>query len=84
MELQGVRVLVAEDNLLEAEIVVQALKHVGCEIIGPVARLEVTVHGRPFWVDVSPAQARTYQRKKPLALAFDADDCVVIAPSRAR
>src|SRR5262245_9994619 len=52
--------------------------------LGPVARLEVTVHGRPFWVDVSPAQARTYQRKKPLALAFDADDCVVIAPSRAR
>jgi len=39
MELQGVRVLVAEDNLLEAEIVEQALKHVGCEIIGPVARL---------------------------------------------
>src|SRR5262245_61782078 len=52
--------------------------------LGPVARLEVTVHGRPFWVDVSPARARTYQRKTPLALAFDADDCVVIAPSRAR
>ena len=45
--------------------------------LGPVARLEVTVHGRPFWVDVPPAQARAYQRKKPLALAFDGEDCVV-------
>ena len=39
--------------------------------LGPVARLEVTVHGRPFLVDVAPAQARAYQRKKPLALTFD-------------
>ena len=49
--------------------------------LGPVARLEVAVHGRPFWVDVAPARARAYPRKKPLALAFDADDCVVIAIS---
>jgi putative spermidine/putrescine transport system ATP-binding protein len=48
--------------------------------LGPVARLEVSVHGRPFWVDVPPAQARAFARKKPLALAFDADDCVVISP----
>jgi DNA-binding response OmpR family regulator len=34
-----VRVLVAEDNLLEAEFVEQALKHAGCEVIGPVPRL---------------------------------------------
>ncbi len=49
--------------------------------LGPVARLEVAVHGRPFWVDVAPAQARAYPRKKPLALLFDADDCVAIVPS---
>jgi putative spermidine/putrescine transport system ATP-binding protein len=48
--------------------------------LGPVARLEVAVHGRPFWVDVAPGRARAYPRKKPLALAFDADDCVVIVP----
>jgi putative spermidine/putrescine transport system ATP-binding protein len=51
--------------------------------LGPIARLEVTVHGRPFWVDVAPAQARACARKKPLGLAFDADACVVITPSRA-
>jgi putative spermidine/putrescine transport system ATP-binding protein len=47
--------------------------------LGPVARLEVAVHGRPFWVDVAPGQARAYPRKKPLALVFDAEDCVVIS-----
>jgi len=49
--------------------------------LGPVSRLEVSVHGRPFWVDVAPAQARAYPRKKPLTLVFDAGDCVAIAPS---
>jgi putative spermidine/putrescine transport system ATP-binding protein len=48
--------------------------------LGPVARLEVSVHGRPFWADVAPAQARAHSRKKPLALIFDANDCVVITP----
>jgi putative spermidine/putrescine transport system ATP-binding protein len=47
--------------------------------LGPIARLEVAVHGRPFWVDVPPARARAYPRKKPLALTFDPDDCVVIS-----
>jgi putative spermidine/putrescine transport system ATP-binding protein len=49
--------------------------------LGPVARLEVAVHGRPFWVDVAPAQARAYPRKKPLVLLFDAEDCVAIVPT---
>jgi putative spermidine/putrescine transport system ATP-binding protein len=49
--------------------------------LGPVARLQVAVHGRPFWVDVAPARARAYPRRKPLALVFDADDCVAILPS---
>lgn len=39
MTLQGLRILVAEDNLLEADIVQKALAQVGCDVIGPVPRL---------------------------------------------
>jgi putative spermidine/putrescine transport system ATP-binding protein len=46
--------------------------------LGPVVRVEVAVHGRPLWVDVSHAQARALERKKPVALAFAPDDCVVL------
>jgi putative spermidine/putrescine transport system ATP-binding protein len=51
--------------------------------LGPVVRVEVTVRGRPLWADVSHAQARALTRKKPVALAFGPEDCVVLtAPAR--
>jgi CheY-like chemotaxis protein len=36
---QGLRILVAEDNLLEADLVQRFLLHAGYEVIGPVARV---------------------------------------------
>ena len=51
--------------------------------LGPVVRVEVTVRGRPLWVDVAHAQARALARKKPVTLVFGPDDCVVLAtPAR--
>jgi CheY-like chemotaxis protein len=39
MTLQGLRILVVEDNLLEADLVQRTLEEVGCEVVGPAARL---------------------------------------------
>src|SRR5262245_63426036 len=39
MTLQGLRILVAEDKLLEADLVQRTLEEVGCEVVGPAARL---------------------------------------------
>jgi putative spermidine/putrescine transport system ATP-binding protein len=51
--------------------------------LGPVVRIEVSVRGRPLWVDVAHGQARALGRKKPVTLAFGPDDCVVLAaPAR--
>src|SRR3989454_6752713 len=47
--------------------------------LGPFVRLEVTVHGRPLWVDVPHATGVLLERRKPVTLAFAPDDCVVIA-----
>jgi putative spermidine/putrescine transport system ATP-binding protein len=47
--------------------------------LGPFVRLEVSVHGRPFWVDVPTARAAALERRKPLALSFTAADAVVLA-----
>jgi putative spermidine/putrescine transport system ATP-binding protein len=49
--------------------------------LGPFVRLEVSVHGRPIWVDVPTTQASALERKKPLSLTFAPADCVVL-PSR--
>ncbi|OLC15568.1 MAG: hypothetical protein AUH29_07655 [Candidatus Rokubacteria bacterium 13_1_40CM_69_27] len=49
--------------------------------LGPVVRVEVTVHGRPLWVDIPHAGARALERRKPVTLAFAADDAVILAPS---
>jgi putative spermidine/putrescine transport system ATP-binding protein len=46
--------------------------------LGPYVRLEISVHGRPFWVDVPTERATALERKKPLTLAFAAEDCVVL------
>ena len=46
--------------------------------LGPFVRLEVSVHQRPFWVDVTTEQANALERKKPIALTFAPSDCVVI------
>ena len=46
--------------------------------LGPFVRLEVTVHGRPFWVDVPTERATALERRKPLTLAFAPADCVVL------
>ena len=47
--------------------------------LGPFVRLEVSVHGRPFWVDVPTAHAAALERRKPLTLGFAPDDAVVLA-----
>ena len=39
--LEGLRILVVEDNFLAAEVVRDALESSGCTVIGPVARLEM-------------------------------------------
>ena len=46
--------------------------------LGPIVRLEVTVHGRPLWVDVTQREARGLERKKPVVLGFEPGDAVVI------
>jgi putative spermidine/putrescine transport system ATP-binding protein len=46
--------------------------------LGPFVRLEVSVHQRPFWVDVPTERASTLERKKPIVLTFAASDCVVL------
>jgi putative spermidine/putrescine transport system ATP-binding protein len=46
--------------------------------LGPFVRLEVSVHGRPVWVDVPTERATSLERKKPLTLTFAAADCVVL------
>jgi len=47
--------------------------------LGPIVRLEVAVHGRPFWVDLPATQAGALERKKPVTLAWAPGDAVVIA-----
>jgi putative spermidine/putrescine transport system ATP-binding protein len=46
--------------------------------LGPIVRLEVTVQGRPLWVDVTHREARGLERKKPVVLSFEPADAVVI------
>jgi putative spermidine/putrescine transport system ATP-binding protein len=46
--------------------------------LGPFVRLEVSVHQRPFWVDVPTERASALERKKPLVLTFAPGDCVVL------
>jgi putative spermidine/putrescine transport system ATP-binding protein len=46
--------------------------------LGPFVRLEVSVHQRPFWVDVPTERASTLERRKPIVLTFAASDCVVL------
>ena len=46
--------------------------------LGATVRLEVGVHGRPFWVDVPHAQASEFPRKTPVALTWAPEDAVVL------
>jgi putative spermidine/putrescine transport system ATP-binding protein len=46
--------------------------------LGPFVRLEVSVHQRPFWVDVPTERASALERKKPIVLTFAPADCVVL------
>ncbi|HEX3177884.1 MAG TPA: ABC transporter ATP-binding protein [Methylomirabilota bacterium] len=46
--------------------------------LGATVRLEVTVHGRAFWVDVPHAQAAGFPRKTPVALTWAPEDAVVL------
>ena len=52
--------------------------------LGAVVRAEVLVAGRTFFVDVPPAQAAALTRRKPLTLAFAAEDCVVVTEGATR
>ena len=47
--------------------------------LGPVVRLEVSVDGRPFWIDIPQAQAAIVDRKTRVTLAWSPADAVVIA-----
>jgi CheY-like chemotaxis protein len=42
--LDGLRILVVEDNFLAAEIVRDALQHRGCTVVGPVGRVADGLH----------------------------------------
>jgi putative spermidine/putrescine transport system ATP-binding protein len=46
--------------------------------LGATVRLEVSVQGRPFWVDVPHAQAGSFTRKTAVALAWAPEDAVVL------
>jgi putative spermidine/putrescine transport system ATP-binding protein len=46
--------------------------------LGANVRLEVSVQGRPFWVDVPHAQAAGFARKTPIILAWAPEDAVVL------
>jgi putative spermidine/putrescine transport system ATP-binding protein len=46
--------------------------------LGATVRLEVTVHGSAFWVDVPHAQAVGFPRKTPVALTWAPEDAVVL------
>jgi putative spermidine/putrescine transport system ATP-binding protein len=46
--------------------------------LGANVRLEVSVHGRPFWVDVPHAQAGGFARKTAVALTWAPADAVVL------
>jgi DNA-binding response OmpR family regulator len=39
-ELTGLRILVVEDTLLIADLIVEELQLVGCEVVGPAPRME--------------------------------------------
>lgn len=40
VDLKGLRILVVEDTLLVADVISEGLESQGCEIVGPVARLD--------------------------------------------
>jgi CheY-like chemotaxis protein len=42
--LDGLRILVVEDNFLAAEVVRDALEHSGCTVVGPVGRVADGLH----------------------------------------
>jgi putative spermidine/putrescine transport system ATP-binding protein len=46
--------------------------------LGATVRLEVSVHGRPFWVDVPHGQSAGFPRKTPVALTWAPEDAVVL------
>jgi putative spermidine/putrescine transport system ATP-binding protein len=46
--------------------------------LGATVRLEVSVQGRPFWVDVPHAQAASFPRKTAVALTWAPEDAVVL------
>jgi putative spermidine/putrescine transport system ATP-binding protein len=50
--------------------------------MGPTVRLEVSVHGRPVWVDVPHGEGPRVERRKPVVLAFAPSDCVVLGAAR--
>ena len=49
--------------------------------LGPFVRLEVVAHGRSLWVDIPHSQAGALARRKPVTLAFDPSDAVVLRGS---
>ena len=48
--------------------------------LGAIVRLQISVQGRPFWVDVPHGQAAALPRKTRVALAWQPEDGVVLRP----
>lgn len=42
-DLHGLRILVVEDTLLVAEVILDVLRECGCEVVGPAARVQQAV-----------------------------------------
>jgi len=47
--------------------------------LGAVVRLQISVQGRPFWVDVPHARAAALPRKTRVALTWRPEDGVVLS-----
>src|SRR6059036_434536 len=48
--------------------------------LGAIVRLQISVQGRPFWVDVPHGQAAALPRKTRVVLAWQPEDGVVLRP----
>jgi putative spermidine/putrescine transport system ATP-binding protein len=46
--------------------------------LGSVVRVAVSAQGRPLWIDLTQRDARGLERKKPVVIAFEPADAVVI------
>jgi hypothetical protein len=75
LDLSGLRILVVEDTTLIADSICDELQSHGCEIVGPIGRLE---HG----YDTQSAIPPRFHAVERLTKPFDLDDLAIIAARR--